>query len=184
MSDDTRKVTVGLIIVTEIEGAKWAALSRRGRHKIGLRDGKAILLPESFAGVTQPTVQGGMNEKEKACRLGVRDALIREMTEETNLDYVKILPRMLLIQKSDIPFRVNHSFAAFAAFKKVMGLRFEPCKSLQLVCLAEVGNIRTDPRRDGFYKPGIVMFPDDKEALILAFERFEELKALAERRLR
>lgn len=182
MSDKLHKVAVGLILVSEINGKKCAALSRRGRHKIEERDGKKIICGESFEGISQPTVQGGLTEEEKNRSLGAHDALLREIREESNLQSMIIVPRMIHIKTSDIPARKSICFGAFAPEDEIVCLRFEICKSVNLVYEDDLPNIRTDVRKDGFHKPGIAMFIDDKEALIETFRRFEELRALAERR--
>ena len=83
--DDTGKAAVGLILVSEVNGKRCAALSRRGRYKIEEQNGEKKIFEETYSGVSQPTVQGGLSEDEKNRPNGILEALLREIREESNL---------------------------------------------------------------------------------------------------
>lgn len=177
----SNKFTVGLILITEISGIKWGVLVRRGRHKIEKINSQKILLEESYPGLSQPTVFGGLNPQEiQTGEAGILQALKREGSEETNLNFLTIVRRMVCVQETQMSLSRSIIFAAFATQEEVLDLKFEPCKSLNLVREDEVDNIRTDAKREGFFKPGIAMFADDKTALRSALARFEELRKLFE----
>ncbi len=177
---DREKSSVGIIILSEIGSDRCAALVRRGHYKVEIdKAGKKRLMEESFAGLSQPTAHGGQTIAEKCLgTAGIVITLEREIREETNLNPTEILKFAILLGEFEDTVKRCVIYAAYLPLEKVLELRFEPCTGLNILRQSETDLIRTDARREGFFKRGTAMFASDKKALKRAFERFDEMRAL------
>lgn len=164
------KKTVGLIAITD---TKKAVLQVRGNSNTEKNE------QETYRGAYQLTVHGSINEGESE-----KDALLRETREELGGKFAEIVGtefnkdqnfvELNRIEKENISV-ANFGVIIDEAVLKEIELNSSTGGSIKLISKSDVGNIRelkTSDRERGIAENEIVMFPDNIEAVKLAFEKF------------
>lgn len=164
------KKTVGLIAITD---TKKAVLQVRGNSNTEKNE------QETYRGAYQLTVHGSINEGESE-----KEALLRETREELGEKFAEIVEaefnkdqnfvELNRIEKENISV-ANFGVIIDEAALKEIELNSSTGGSIKLISKSDVSNIRelkTSDRERGIAENEIVMFPDNIEAVKLAFEKF------------
>lgn len=163
------KRSVGLLILSEVEKMGLVAFLReRGVFNF------EKMQPESWPGACQITVHGKLEEGET-----FEDALYRELTQELGPDFADIIWRQYFASFVSLKTEKENieTLALKIDFSLLSQIRLAPDSGcLRLVRKSDISSI-TDianyPRDTGVkYRGVIAMFPDEKEALALAFRHF------------
>lgn len=169
------KKTVGLIVLTNTtEKGLTAVLQVRGSFNTEKNN------EETYSGASQLTVHGSINEGESET-----DTLLRETREELGEEFAEIieveLNKGLTFVELNKVENENISIANFGVIidesaLKEIELNSSTGGSIRLISKSDVDNIRElkkADRENGIAKDEIVMFPDNIEAVKLAFEKFD-----------
>lgn len=168
------KRTVGLIVLTNTtDRGLTAVLQVRGNFNTEKNN------QETYRGACQLTVHGSINDGENET-----DTLLRETREELGEEFAEIVEaefnkdqnfvELNRISTDDISV-VNFGVIIDESALKEIELNSSTGGSIRLISKSDVDNIRelkkTD-RENGVPEDEVVMFPDDIEAVKLAFEKF------------
>jgi len=159
------KKTVGLIVLTN---TGKAVLQMRGDFNIEKNQ------PETYKGATQLTAHGSVKEGESE-----KDALLRETKEELGGKFVNIIQGLPLeeINKIENENIIVTNFGTIVSERALKKIEINPSTggSIRLISKSDVDNIhelKAEDRESGVLNDEIAMFPDDIEAVKLAFEKF------------
>jgi hypothetical protein len=165
-----KKKSVGLIILTEVFGfGLVAVLKARGSFNTEKMD------KESYAGVYQVTVHGGLKRGES-----FMDALFREVKEELGKKAEKIVKKNkayiseINLMETDDKIVMTYMLKLPSYFLNKIRLNADSGE-IRLVKSEEVGII--SDIKDAYKVSGVadrrivVMFPDEKESVKAAFKR-------------
>lgn len=168
------KRTVGLIVLTNTtDKGLVAVLQVRGNINVE-KDNQ-----ETYRGASQITVHGSINEGEKET-----DTLLRETREELGEDFAEIVEAELNKDQNFVELnKIENENISVANFGTIVDesaleeieVNVNTGGSIRLISKSDVENIRElkpEDREDGVGEDEIVMFPDDIEAVKLAFEKF------------
>lgn len=163
------KKAAGLVLETELDGKKFILLRERGR--INFKNGK--IQPESWSGLYQVTVHGGLNPGES-----FQMALQREINEELGLDFFT-----WMVGK---PTLINHfveeekkevqTFLLQIRPSLIEKIRLEPTSgAIRLVGKEDLDRLReADPSMKAGVpdRENIYMFSDEAETIRKILETF------------
>lgn len=168
------KRTVGLIVLTNTaDKGLVAVLQVRGDFNTEKNN------EETYKGACQITVHGSIKEGESET-----DTLLRETREELGEEFAEIVEVELNKDQNFVELNrienENISVANFGTIVDESALKEIEINSstgggIRLISKSDVENIRElkpEDRENGVAKDEIVMFPDDIEAVKLAFEKF------------
>jgi hypothetical protein len=159
------KRTVGLVVLTNIEslGGLVAILQVRGEFN------NETMRPETWPGGCQVTVHGACNEAETQL-----ETLLREAREEMGARFAQMIHQFHPVNEEGANFMM---YAIPDVVKNVQlhggsgGLRF-----IRPDQVDSIVNLKDFDRKTGVTDRRITaMFPDEKEAVRLAFEKFSKL---------
>lgn len=169
------KRSVGLVVVTEIDGlGRVAVLQRRGEFN------HETMKSESYPGGCQVTAHGGVEEGESFSQALNRE-IIEELSENfymitrSNMTDIAVMQELVRLEETD---REVVTYGAKLPAYFLGGIRLSP-SSGGLVLLAEpevkkVKNLKDFDRNEGVLdRKVIAMFPDAREAVCKAFEVFK-----------
>lgn len=169
------KRTVGLIVLTNTaDRGLTAVLQVRGDFNTEKNN------KETYKSACQITVHGSMNEGESEV-----DTLLRETREELGEGFAEIVEAELNKDENFVELNrienENISVANFGTIVDESALKEIEVNeatggSIKLIAKTDVENIRelkSEDREGGVAEDEIVMFPDDIEAVKLAFEKFD-----------
>lgn len=165
-----KKKTVGLIILTNIPGpvGKVAILQTRGKFNYEKRQ------PETYIGATQISVHGSIEENESEY-----EALVRETKEEFGTEIAAEIENkkdeLVELNKAENNAVLNVNFGIVLPNECLQKIKLHPSSGgLKLLPIEKIGSIselKTSDRGKVIDGKTIAMFPDDIEALKLAFEK-------------
>lgn len=155
------KKTVGLILITN---TGKAVLQVRGNFNIERNE------PETYADATQLTVHGSIEKNESEI-----DALLRETREELGKEFANLVQGKALelreinrVENEEISV-VNFGLSiAEKDLEKIKGAKMRPISKNEI---ANIRELKPSDREKSIDKNEIAMFPDDIEAVKLAFEK-------------
>jgi hypothetical protein len=177
-----KKRTVGFIILTNIPDpvGTVAILQTRGKFNYEKRSS------ETYAGATQISVHGSIEGDESEF-----EALVRETREELGEEFANLVQGRSLdliklngIENENISI-VNFDFRIAEKDLEKIKLDERTVAKIRLITKNDIVNIRElkpSERLTGIDKNEIAMFPDDIEAVKLAFEKLNTGKGLSSRK--
>lgn len=168
------KKTVGLIVLvnTQTRGLV-AVLQVRGNINVEKNN------QETYKGACQLTVHGSINDGETQT-----DTLLRETREELGEEFAEIVEVELNKDQNFIELnRIENenisvaNFGAIVSENALKEIEINPSTggSIKLISKSDVNKIRElkpEDRETGVAEDEVAMFPDDIEAIRLAFEKF------------
>jgi hypothetical protein len=168
------KRTVGLIVLSNTEDKGLVAvLQVRGDFNTEKNN------EETYRGASQITVHGSISEGEKET-----DTLLRETREELGEGFAEMVEAELNKDENFMELnRIENENISVANFGTIVDesalkeieVNVDTGGSIRLISKSDVENIRElkpEDREAGVAEDEIVMFPDDIEAVKLAFEKF------------
>lgn len=172
--------SVGLVVLVDMPGLGLVALLQRR----GKRDYEAGGKPESWSGGCQVTVHGKLEVEDENNSLA---ALVREAKEElgpvaAKMIFDQAIVHGRLVQVYQLQEREKYvvTYALQMDPSFIGRIRFSPSAGgLELILKKQVDGIldlRSFIKEDGVRDSTVIaMFPDEKEALIMAFAVFAPL---------
>ncbi len=168
------KKTVGLIVLANIqEKGLTAVLQVRGDFNTEKNN------EETYKGACQITVHGSMNNGETEM-----DTLLRETREELGEEFAEIVEAELNKDQNFVELnKIENENIVVTNFGTIVNedalkeieLNSSTGGSIRLISKSDVDNIRelkSEDREAGVASDEIAMFPDDIEAVRMAFEKF------------
>ncbi|MFQ5661683.1 MAG: hypothetical protein ACE5F2_00310 [Candidatus Paceibacteria bacterium] len=166
-----KKKTVGLIILTNIPDpvGTVAILQTRGKFNYEKRQ------PETYTGATQISVHGSLNENE-----GEFEALEREAREELGDEIAQAIEskkdKLIELNRVEKDNLLNVNFGIVLPHEYLQKVKLHPSsgglKLLPKSKIKEISELKESDRESGIQDgKQIAMFPDDIEAVKIAFEK-------------